>query len=141
MTDRGPSAQELLDRDARYVIRPWSGSGEPVAVVEAKDCVVTDVTGKRFVDFTAGYFVNQAGHCKRPVGRPAIEQSGKVTQVSHRHTTIPMIDLAEMLATRAPGPGPHKVFFTTGGSESTEFALKMARQHKKKPAVAYLDNA
>jgi 4-aminobutyrate aminotransferase-like enzyme len=139
-SDRG-RADTLLARDARYVIRPWTGSCEPVPVVEARDCLLWDAAGKQYVDFTAGYFVNQAGHCHPRITRAAAEQMGKVTQMSHRHTTPAMVDLAEALVTRAPGKGPWKVFFTTGGSESTEFALKMARQLTKKTDVAYLDNA
>jgi 4-aminobutyrate aminotransferase-like enzyme len=141
MSQANEPADALLARDSRYVSRPWTGSGEPVPVVEAKDCIVKDATGKEFVDFTAGYFVNQAGHCNPRITRAASEQMGKVTQMSHRHTTIPMIDLAEMLAARAPGRSAKKVFFTTGGSEATEFALRMARQHKKKTDIAYLENA
>jgi 4-aminobutyrate aminotransferase-like enzyme len=135
------AAAALLARDARFVTRPWSGMNEPVVVVEARDCVVTDAAGKQFVDYTSGYFVNQAGHCNPRIVQAATAQMAQVTQMSHRHATVPMIELAEMLATRAPVRGQAKVFFTTGGSESTEFALKMARQYTKKRDIAYLENA
>ena len=139
-TEKPPLAPDILSRDSRYVVRPWSGSGEPVPVVDAKDCILTDASGKKFIDFTSGYFVNQAGHCHPRVVKAATEQLGKVCQVSGRHTTPALVDLAERLVQLSPRSVDH-IFFTTGGSESNEFAFKMARQKAGKTDIAYLDNA
>lgn len=134
------AADELLARDAKYVIRPWTGTGEPVPAVKGEGCVLTDAYGKEFLDFTSGYFVNQAGHCHPKVMAAAAEQLTKVTQVSGRHTTPPVVDLAERLVQLTPR-SVHKVFFTTGGSESNEFALKMVRQKSGKSDMASQENA
>ncbi len=139
-SEKPPLAPDLLSRDSRYVVRPWSGTGEPVPVVEARDCVVTDVDGKQFIDFTSGYFVNQAGHCNPRIVKAATEQMSKVCQVSGRHTTPILVDLAERLVQLSPRSLDH-VFFTTGGTESNEFAFKMVRQFTGKTDIAYLDNA
>src|SRR5690242_4097015 len=57
-------ADELVAKDEEFIMRPWTHpAGEPVIVAKAKDCVVTDVHGKDYLDLTAGYFVNAAGHC------------------------------------------------------------------------------
>ncbi|HTE56706.1 MAG TPA: aspartate aminotransferase family protein [Kofleriaceae bacterium] len=138
--DKPSLAPDLVSRDGRYVLRPWSGTGEPVPVVEAKDCLLTDANGKQFIDFTSGYFVNQAGHCHPRVVKAATEQLGKVTQVSGRHTTPPVVDLAERLVQLSPR-SVDRVFFTTGGTEANEFAFKMVRQYTGKTDIAYLDNA
>jgi len=138
--EKPPLVPDILSRDSRYVVRPWSGSGEPVPVVDAKDCVLTDANGKKFIDFTSGYFVNQAGHCNPRVIKAATEQMSKVCQVSGRHTTPAVVDLAERLVQLSPRSVDH-IFFTTGGSESNEFAFKMARQYSGKTDIAYLDNA
>ena len=50
-----------------------------------------------------------------------------------------MVRLAEKLIKLAPN-SVDKAFFSTGGSEANEFALKMARQYKNKPDIAYLEN-
>ena len=50
-----------------------------------------------------------------------------------------MRSLAKRLIELAP-PSINKVFFTTGGSEANEFALRLARQFKKKVDIAYLEN-
>jgi 4-aminobutyrate aminotransferase-like enzyme len=134
------AADDLLARDEKYVIRPWTGTGEPVPAVKGEGCILTDAYGTEFLDFTSGYFVNQAGHCHPKVVAAATEQLGKVTQVSGRHTTRPVVDLAERLVQLTP-KSVDKVFFTTGGSESNEFALKMVRQKSGKTDMASLENA
>ncbi len=133
------AADKLLERDAKYVTRPWSGTGEPVPIVKARGSIVTDAYGKDFVDFTSGYFVNQVGHCHPKVMAAATRQLSLVTQVSGRHTTPALVDLAEALVTQSP-KSLEKVFFTTGGTESNEHALKMVRQFTKKTDIACIDN-
>ncbi|MBL4633144.1 MAG: aspartate aminotransferase family protein [Kofleriaceae bacterium] len=133
------TATHILSRDEQFVIRPWSGSGEPVPVVDAKGCNITDAHGKTFLDLTSGYFVNQAGHCHPKVIAATVEQLNKVVQVSGRHTTASVVDLAEKLVEISPD-SVHKVFFATGGSEAVEFALKMVRQKTGKSDFASLEN-
>jgi 4-aminobutyrate aminotransferase-like enzyme len=140
MAPKDRKTSNLVSRDDGVVLRPWSGSGEPVPIVEARGCTVTDEDGKSFLDFTSGYFVNQAGHCHPRIVEAATAQLGKVTQVSGRHTTLPLIELAERLVGAAPD-SVDKVFFTTGGSESNENAVKMARQKTGKCDIACVDNA
>ncbi len=139
--DQDVDAAELEAADTKYVMRPWTHpAGEPVIVAKAKGCVVTDVHGKDYLDFTSGYFVNNAGHCHPRIVAAATAQLTQVLQVSGKHGTIPAIRLAEKLMSLAP-KSIHKAFFTTGGSESNEFALKMARQASGKTDVAFLENA
>jgi 4-aminobutyrate aminotransferase-like enzyme len=133
-------ADSLVADDAQYIMRPWSHpAGEPVIVADAKGCVVTDVHGKQYLDFTAGYFVNNAGHCHPRIVKAATEQLTKVLQVSGKHGTVAAIQLAKKLIQVGP-PTLHKAFFSTGGSEANEFSLKLARQASGKPDVAYLEN-
>src|SRR5687767_9835070 len=73
------AAEDLAARDKKYVLRPWAD--DPVIVVDSDDCTVTDAAGKQYLDFTAGYFVNNAGHCRAEVMKAATDQMGKVTQV------------------------------------------------------------
>ncbi|HTR53535.1 MAG TPA: aspartate aminotransferase family protein [Kofleriaceae bacterium] len=140
MSDDGSDADAIEAADQKYVMRPWTNpAGEPVIVAKARGCVVTDVRGKDYLDFTAGYFVNNAGHCHPKIAEAATTQMGEVLQVSGKHGTIPAVKLAKRLVTLGP-KSVHKVFFSTGGSEANEFALKAARQYTKKPDVAYLEN-
>ena len=140
MSDDGSDADAIEAADQKYVMRPWTNpAGEPVIVARARGCVVTDVRGKDYLDFTAGYFVNNAGHCHPKIAEAATKQMGEVLQVSGKHGSIPAVKLAKRLVTLGP-KSVHKVFFSTGGSEANEFALKAARQFTKKTDVAYLEN-
>ena len=140
MGDKTPDADAIEQADRKYVMRPWTHpAGEPVIVAKASGCVVTDIHGKDYLDLTAGYFVNNAGHCHPRITAAATRQMGDVLQVSGKHGTIALVRLAEKLVNLAP-PTIHKAFFSTGGSEANEFALKLARQHAKKTDIAYLEN-
>src|SRR4051812_6990443 len=122
------------------MMRPWTHpKGEPVIVAKARGSVITDIRGKEFLDLTAGYFVNNAGHCHPRIAEAAMKQMSEVLQVSGKHGTVAAVRLAKRLVELAP-PSINKVFFTTGGSEANEFALRLARQFKKKVDVAYLEN-
>jgi 4-aminobutyrate aminotransferase-like enzyme len=136
MTD----AEAIEAADREYVMRPWAHpKGEPVIIAKAKGCAVWDVHGKEYLDLTAGYFVNNAGHCHPKIAEAATRQVQEVLQVSGKHGTVPMVRLAERLIKLAP-TSVNKAFFSTGGSEANEFALKLARQYDKRPDIAYVEN-
>ncbi len=140
MVEKTPDADAIEAADTKYVMRPWTHpAGEPVIVAKAKGCVVTDIHGKEYLDLTAGYFVNNAGHCHPRIVAAAQKQLGEVLQVSGKHGTVASVRLAEKLMQIGP-KSVHKAFFSTGGSEANEFALKLARQYAKKPDIAYLEN-
>ncbi len=140
-----PAEANELDADAieaddtRYVMRPWTHpKGEPVIVARAKGCVVWDIHGKEYLDLTAGYFVNNAGHCHPRIVAAAQKQLGEVLQVSGKHGTVASVRLAKRLIQLGP-KSLGKAFFSTGGSEANEFALKLARQYTKRKDVVYLE--
>ncbi|NVB77048.1 MAG: aspartate aminotransferase family protein [Kofleriaceae bacterium] len=140
MTDDLKDAESIEAADQKYVMRPWTHpKGEPVIVAKAKGCTVTDVHGKQYLDLTAGYFVNNAGHCHPRIAEAASKQMHEVLQVSGKHGTVATIKLAKKLVELTP-KSVDKVFFSTGGSEANEFALKAARQYTKKSDIAYLEN-
>jgi 4-aminobutyrate aminotransferase/(S)-3-amino-2-methylpropionate transaminase len=133
-------AASIEAADKKYVMRPWTHpAGEPVIVAKAKGCTITDVHGKEYLDLTAGYFVNNAGHCHARIREAATKQLDTVLQVSGKHGTVAAVKLAKKLIGLTP-KSVSKVFFTTGGSEANENALRAARQFTKKTDVAYLEN-
>ena len=95
MGEQRPDANALEAADEKYVMRPWAHpAGEPVIIAKARGCVVTDVHGKEYLDLTAGYFVNNAGHCHPRIIEAAQKQLGEVLQVSGKHGTIAWVRLA-----------------------------------------------
>src|SRR5262249_31258918 len=140
MAEEIPDANAIEAADEKYVMRPWAHpAGEPVIIAKARGCVVTDVHGKEFLDLTAGYFVNNAGHCHPRIIEAVTKQLHEVLQVSGKHGTVPAVRLAEKLG--SPGPRTiHQAFFSTGGSEANQVPLQVGRPVRKKPQNAYMEN-
>jgi adenosylmethionine-8-amino-7-oxononanoate aminotransferase len=92
---------------------------------------VYDDKGRRYLDGLSGLFVSQLGHGRRELAEAAGRQAGELAYFplwSYAHPNA--IELAERLATLAPGD-LNRVFFTTSGSEAVESALKLARNYFK----------
>ena len=100
----GPKANELLLRDAEYV-SPSYTRVYPLVVERGSGCVIEDVDGNLFLDFTAGIAVNASGHCHPEVVAAVQDQAAKLLHMSGTDFYYrPQIDLAERLAKVAPGP-------------------------------------
>lgn len=134
----GPNGAEMLARDKLYVSPSYTPM-YPLFVERGSGCVIQDVDGNLFLDFTAGIAVTNTGHCHPEVVAAIKDQSEKLLHMSGTDFYYrPQIDLAEKLAKLAPGPTPKKVFFCNSGAEALEGALKLARWHtKRNRAVAF----
>jgi 4-aminobutyrate aminotransferase len=131
----GPNGAEMLARDKKYV-SPSYTPAYPLFVERGSGCVIEDVDGNLFLDFTAGIAVTATGHCHPEVVAAIKDQADKLLHMSGTDFYYrPQIDLAERLAKVAPGPTPKKVFFTNSGAEAIEGALKLARWHTERTRV------
>jgi adenosylmethionine-8-amino-7-oxononanoate aminotransferase len=98
-------------------------------IVRGEGPWVWDSRGRRYLDGLSGLFVVQAGHGRSELATAAAAQAEQLAYFplwSYAHPSA--IELAERLATLAPGP-LNRVFFTTAGSEAVESAWKLARQY------------
>ena len=97
--------------------------------VSGDGAYIIDQTGKRYLDGCGGAAVSSLGH-SHPAVIEAIKQ--QVDDIAFAHTGFftsePAEALAEHLVAKAPGD-LSRVYFTSGGSESVEAALKLARQY------------
>lgn len=122
-----PDSLPTLERLRRF--EPQSMRGQPPLVWErAEDIFVFDKYGNRWLDWSSGVLVANAGH-----GAPEIRQAiiDQVNSGLLHHYVFPGEEralLVEMLASLAPPP-LQKVFLLTTGSEATECAIKLARSH------------
>lgn len=131
----GPKGAELLARHEQYV-SPSYTPAYPLFVDQASGCVVRDVDGNVFLDFTAGIAVTNVGHCHPQVVAAIQDQAARLIHMSGTDFYYaPQIDLAERLAQVAPGRSPKKVFFCNSGAEALEGALKLARWHTRRNRV------
>jgi 4-aminobutyrate aminotransferase len=131
----GPRAAELLARDQRYVSPSYTRI-YPLVVERGSGCVIEDVDGNLFLDFTAGIAVTATGHCHPEVVAAIRDQAGKLLHMSGTDFYYePQIALAQRLAETAPGKSAKRVFFTNSGAEALEAALKLSRWHTRRSRV------
>jgi adenosylmethionine-8-amino-7-oxononanoate aminotransferase len=100
-------------------------------IVRGEGCYVYDEHGKRYFDGLSALFCVNLGHGRADLVQAGAEQAkqlGFYTNWSYAHP--PAIELATRIASLAPGD-LNRVFFTSGGSEAVESALKLARQYHK----------
>ena len=108
----------------------YAASPVPV-IVRGEGPYIWDAAGRRYLDGLSGLFVVQAGHGRHELAEAAYKQAGELAFFplwSYAHPKA--IELAERLASLAPGD-VNRVFFTTGGGEAVESAWKVARQYFK----------
>lgn len=135
MTLPGPKAQALINSDEQFT-SPSYTRVYPLAVASGEGCVIEDVDGNLFLDFTAGIAVTATGHCHPRVVAAIQEQAEKLLHMSGTDFYYgPQRALAEKLATIVPGSGAKRVFFTNSGAESVEAAFKLARYHTGRQQV------
>jgi len=106
-------------------------SGDVPVIVRGSGEYVYDSRGKRYLDGLSGLFVSQIGHGRAEVAEAGARQAAELAYFplwSYAHPRA--IELAERLASLAPGDA-NRVFFTTSGSEAVESAWKLAKQYFK----------
>ncbi|WP_062462915.1 aspartate aminotransferase family protein [Demequina soli] len=100
-------------------------------IVRGEGAYIYDAKGKRYLDGLAGLFVNQLGHGRADLAETAAQQARELAfHPLWSYATPPAIELAERLATLAPGD-LNRVFFTSGGGDSVESAWKLAKNYFK----------
>ncbi|HZU59756.1 MAG TPA: aspartate aminotransferase family protein [Solirubrobacteraceae bacterium] len=106
------------------------GAAEEIPIiVRGEGCYVYDEHGKRYLDGLSALFCVNIGHGRADIAQAGADQArelGFFTNWSYAHP--PAIELAGRVAGWAPGD-LNRVFFTSGGSEAVESALKLARQY------------
>ena len=100
-------------------------------IVRGEGCYVYDEHGKRYLDGLSALFCVNIGHGRADIAQAGADQAeelGFFTNWSYAHP--PAIELAARIACAGAGD-LNRVFFTSGGCEAVESALKLARQYHK----------
>jgi adenosylmethionine-8-amino-7-oxononanoate aminotransferase len=128
---------ELQEQALRHLWMHFSrmgsyGPGHEIPIIaRGEGCYVYDVEGNRYLDGLSALFCVNAGHGRAELGEAAarqVEELDFYTLWSYAHPRA--IELATRLASLAPGD-LNRVFFTSGGSEAVESALKLARNYHR----------
>ncbi len=104
--------------------------GEHVPViVRGEGAYIWDDQGRRYFDGLSGLFTVMMGHGRAELAAAAADQAATLAHLPiWSYATPPAIELAERLASLAPGD-LNRVFFTSGGGEAVESAWKLAKQY------------
>lgn len=122
-----PDSVPTLEKLRQF--EPQSMRGQPPLVWDrAEDVFVYDAYGNRWLDWSSGVLVTNAGHCAPEVRQAILAQVNHGLLHNYVFPSEVRAALVEQLIQVAP-PGLEKVFLLTTGSEATECALKLARAH------------
>jgi 4-aminobutyrate aminotransferase / (S)-3-amino-2-methylpropionate transaminase / 5-aminovalerate transaminase len=131
----GGKTESLLEKKRRYVARGIS-SVAPIFVESAKGAVIRDIDGNRYIDFSSGIGVVNAGHCPDPVVDTVKAQAERLLHTCFMVSMYaPYVELAETLARITPGSTPKKAMLVNSGAEAVENAVKIARAATKRSGV------
>ncbi|HYY78029.1 MAG TPA: 4-aminobutyrate--2-oxoglutarate transaminase [Actinomycetes bacterium] len=137
----GPASQTLEARRRRAVAR-GVGTMTPVYAAAANGAVIEDVDGNRFIDFTGGLGVLNAGHTPPSVVQAVKEQVDRFLHTcQHALMNEPYVAVAEALNRITPGDYDKRTLLVNSGAEATENVVKVARAATGRQAVVVFDNA
>jgi taurine--2-oxoglutarate transaminase len=118
------------DLDRAHVFHSWSAQAElsPMVVAGAEGCEIWDEDGNRFLDFSSQLVFTNIGHQHPKVVAAIQEQAATLCTVAPAFANDKRSEAARLISERAP-EGFDKVFFTNGGADANEHAVRMARLH------------
>lgn len=136
----GPHASDLDDRayalDRAHVFHSWSAQGalDPTVIAGGSGTRVWDHAGRSYLDFSSQLVNVNIGHQHPAVVRAIVEQAQRLTTISPPTAHLARGEAARRIAELAP-EGFNKVFFTNGGADAVENAIRMARLHTGRDKV------
>jgi taurine--2-oxoglutarate transaminase len=132
----GLSGPEIVELSKRHTLFDWvaQDAAAPIPVATAKGCYFFTPEGKRYLDFNSQLWCSNIGHGDPRVIQAIKDQAEKLAYISPFQTTEPRALLGKKLAELLPGD-LDKVFFTLGGAEANENAVRMARMVTGRPKI------
>ena len=120
-------AREL---DREHVFHSWSAQSQlsSLVVASGRGCRVWDHAGREYLDFSSQLVNVNIGHQHPAVVQAIREQAELLTTIAPSTVSLARGEAAKRIIGHAP-PGFHKVFFTNGGADANENAIRMARLH------------
>jgi taurine--2-oxoglutarate transaminase len=122
--------QRALELDRAHVFHSWSAQAalNPMVIAGGEGSYVWDYDGNRFLDFSSQLVNVNIGHQHPKVVAAIQAQAAKLATVAPQHANDARGEAAKRIADLAP-EGLNKVFFTNGGADANENAVRMARLH------------
>ncbi|MGC1379633.1 MAG: aminotransferase class III-fold pyridoxal phosphate-dependent enzyme [Candidatus Baltobacteraceae bacterium] len=133
---RAPT-QSSAELHAAHVLTPWVAQAgrTPPVIVRGEGSYLYDDTGKRYLDFSAGLVAVNLGHGHPALAAAIADQATRLAYAAPSFANDRRAELARAIVEIAPWDGRGRVFFTTGGGEANEDAIKLARTITGRPKV------
>ncbi len=127
---------EVYAADRAHVFHSWSAQAalKPLVLAGGLGSYVWDFEGRRYLDFSSQLVNTNIGHQHPRVVAAIAEQAATLTTIAPQYANEARGQAAARLAGLAPG-GFSKVFFTNGGADANENAIRMARLHTGRDKV------
>lgn len=116
--------------DRAHVFHSWSAQGliNPIVIAGAEGSWMWDEDGNRYLDFSSQLVNVNIGHQHPKLVKAIQEQAARLCTIAPSFANAERGEAARLIAELAPGD-LNMVFFTNGGAEATENAIRMARVH------------
>ena len=128
----------LRAHNAKHLWHPMAHPAEmqanpPAIITGGEGCVIKDINGAKLIDAVGGLWNVNLGYSCEPIKQAITDQLNNLPYYSiFRGTTNDkIIELSEVLRDFFAPEGMVRSFFTSGGSDSVEIALRLARQYHK----------
>jgi taurine--2-oxoglutarate transaminase len=127
---------DLVERNRAYTLSSWTAQNawKPLSMTRAEGVYFWDADGKRYLDWSSQLVSVNIGHGNPHVIRAIQEQAAKMGHAYPGIATEPRARLGELLSEVAPS-GLTKSFFTLGGADAVENAMKLARLYSGKQKI------
>lgn len=127
-----PNEETIEHIEKLRTAEPVSMRGQPPVIWDkAEGFNVYDAYGNKWLDFSSGVLVTNAGHGRGKVAEAIITQAGRPLLTTYCFPNQPRIKLVQKLISLSP-QGLDKVFLLSTGAETTECALKLMRTYGRK---------
>ena len=125
---REMSKEEIKKLDKEHVLHSWSVQGalDPTVVTKAEGIYFYDADGKKYYDMSSQLVNLNIGYGNQKVADAIAEQAHKLPFIGPGYAVDVKSELARKIIELAPD-NMQKVFFTLGGADANENALKIAR--------------
>ena len=128
--------KEVFDLDRAHVFHSWSAQAQiaPLPVAGGEGSYFWDFDGKRYLDFSSQLVFTNIGHQHPKVIRAIQDQAALYTTVAPQHANEARSLAAKKITERA-GAHHNKVFFTNGGADGIENAIRLVRLHTNRHKI------
>lgn len=128
--------RQIADDDRRHVFHSWAAQDKinPLPVATARGSTFYDYEGNGYLDFNSQMVNANLGHGHPKLIQAIKDQADRLATVAPGFAEETRTELARLIAKAAPGELNH-VFFTNGGADAVEHAVRMARVHTGRQKV------